>query len=476
MGMSNGELTQLSMDEAAAMKSSSVKKMVLLVATLGAFMTPFMGSSVTIALPAMGNEFSMGAVRLSWVATAYLLTSAIFLVPFGKLADIYGRKKIFLFGVIIFALSSLVCIASVSSNMLIISRAIQGAGSAMMFGTSVAMLTSVFPQGERGRALGINVAAVYIGLSCGPVFGGFLTHQFGWRSIFLVSVVVGAVIIGLIVCKLKIEWIEAKEQRFDLIGSMIYGLMLLGVIYGFSQLPNRQGVWITAGGLVMSAVFFWRQKKVESPILDLNLFFKNRVFALSNMAALINYSATFAVGFLLSLYLQYVMGLDPQAAGLVLVAQPLMQAIFSPLAGRLSDRIESRKIASAGMAMTAAGLTMLMFLNDQTQMVYIIVCLVFLGVGFAFFSSPNTNAVMSSVEKQFYGVASATLGTMRLTGQMFSMGIAMMIFSIYMGKVKITPEHHAGFLISVRTAFAVFAILCSIGVLASLARGRVHQK
>jgi MFS family permease len=234
-------------------------------------------------------------------------------------------------------------------------------------------------------------------------------------------------------------------------------------------------VWITAGGLVMSAVFFWRQKKVESPILDLNLFFKNRVFALSNMAALINYSATFAVGFLLSLYLQYVMGLDPQAAGLVLVAQPLMQAIFSPLAGRLSDRIESRKIASAGMAMTAAGLTMLMFLNDQTHMIYIIVCLVFLGVGFAFFSSPNTNAVMSSVEKQFYGVASATLGTMRLTGQMFSMGIAMMIFSIYMGKVKITPEHHAGFLISVRTAFAVFAILCSIGVLASLARGKVRR-
>lgn len=474
--MSNGELMQPSIDEATAEKSSSVKKMVLLVATLGAFMTPFMGSSVTIALPAMGSEFSMGAVRLSWVATAYLLTSAVFLVPFGKLADIYGRKKIFLFGVIIFALSSLVCIASVSSNMLIISRAIQGAGSAMMFGTSIAMVTSVFPQGERGKALGINVAAVYIGLSCGPVFGGFLTHQFGWRSIFLVSVVVGALIIGLIVCRLKVEWVEAKGQRFDLIGSVIYGVMLLGVIYGFSQLPSRQGALITAGGLMTGILFVWRQKNVESPILDLNLFFRNRVFALSNMAALINYSATFAVGFLLSLYLQYVMGLDPQAAGLVLVAQPLMQAIFSPLAGRLSDRIESRKIASAGMAMTAMGLAMLMSLNDQTSMAYVIACLVFLGVGFAFFSSPNTNAVMSSVEKQFYGVASATLGTMRLTGQMFSMGIAMMIFSIYMGKVKITPEHYAGFLISVRTAFAVFALLCSIGVLASLARGRVHRK
>jgi EmrB/QacA subfamily drug resistance transporter len=472
--MTDGELSQSSMDERAVVDVSRVKKMVLLVATLGAFMTPFMGSSVNIALPAIGKEFSMGALRLSWVATAYLLVSAVFLVPFGKLADIYGRKKIFLFGVIIFTLSSLVSILSNSSNMLIISRAIQGAGSAMMFGTSVAMLTSVFPQGERGKALGVNVAAVYIGLSCGPVVGGFLTHHFGWRSIFLVSVLVGVAIIGLIVCKLKTEWVEAGGQRFDLLGSFVYGLMLLGLIYGFSQLPSRLGVWITGGGLVMSGIFIWRQKKVDCPILDLNLFLRNRVFALSNLAALINYSATFAVGFLLSLYLQYVMALDAQGAGLVLVAQPLMQAFFSPLAGRLSDKIESRKIASAGMAMTAAGLAMLIFLNDQTPLVYIVACLIFLGVGFAFFSSPNTNAVMSSVDKQFYGVASATLGTMRLTGQMFSMGIAMMIFSIYMGRVKITPEHYAGFLMGVRTAFAVFAILCGVGVLASLARGKVR--
>jgi EmrB/QacA subfamily drug resistance transporter len=475
MSMSGDELTQPDAGKTAAVETSSVKNMVFLVATLGAFMTPFMGSSVNIALPAMGNDLSMGAVRLSWVTTAYLLTSAVFLVPFGKLADIYGRKRIFLWGVVVFTVSSLVSMLSNSSNMLIISRAIQGAGSAMMFGTSVAMISSVFPQGERGRVLGFNVAMVYIGLSCGPVIGGFLTHRFGWRSIFLVSVLIGAGIAGLIICKLKAEWTEAKGERFDLFGSMIYGVSLLAVIYGFSLLPSMPGVWITLGGLVMSGIFIYHQKKAESPIVDLDLFFKNRVFAFSNLAALINYSATFAVGFLLSLYLQYAKGLDPEMAGLILVAQPIMQAIFSPLAGKLSDRIQSQKIASAGMAMTATGLTMLMFMSDKTPLIYIIACLIFLGLGFAFFSSPNTNAVMNSVDKQFYGVASATLGTMRLTGQMFSMGIAMMIFSIYMGKVKITPEHHAGFIIGVKTAFAVFAILCAAGVLASLARGKVRR-
>jgi len=214
--------------------------------------------------------------------------------------------------------------------------------------------------------------------------------------------------------------------------------------------------------------------RVGSPVLNMNLFRNNTVFAFSNLAALINYSATSAVGFLLSLYLQYVKALSPQNAGLVLVSQPVMMAIFSPLAGRLSDRIEPRIVASVGMALTTIGLLPFVFLNEGTPLGFIVASLVLLGFGFALFSSPNTNAVMSSVEHRFYGVASATLGTMRLTGQMLSMGIAMLILAIYVGKVQITAEYYALFLTSLKTAIGVFAVLCFVGIFASLARGKVR--
>ncbi|MCD6449978.1 MAG: MFS transporter [Thermotogaceae bacterium] len=206
----------------------------------------------------------------------------------------------------------------------------------------------------------------------------------------------------------------------------------------------------------------------------MKLFINNRVFAFSNLAALINYSATFAVGFLLSLYLQYMKTLGPQSAGLILVAQPIMMAIFSPFAGRLSDRFEPRVIASAGMALTAVSLSLFIFLNEKTGLEYIIASLILLGFGLALFSSPNANAVMSSVERKFYGVASAMLATMRLVGQMLSMGITMMIFAIYIGKVQITPQYFSLFLTSLRISFIIFAVLCFGGIFASLARGKVR--
>jgi MFS family permease len=206
----------------------------------------------------------------------------------------------------------------------------------------------------------------------------------------------------------------------------------------------------------------------------MQLFFRNAVFAFSNLAALINYSATFAVTFLLSLYLQYIQGLSPLAAGTVLVAQPVVMALGSPFAGRLSDRKEPQLIASAGMAITAASLAALAFLREGWPLSVIGLELALLGLGLALFSSPNTNAVMSSVEKRYYGLASATLGTMRLTGQMFSMAIATFVLSVFLGNVRIGPEHHLALLQSMRVLFAVFALLCTAGIIASLARGKVR--
>ena len=450
------------------------KRVALLVATLSSFLTPFMSSSVNIALPSIGNEFSMDAVLLNWVATSYLLAAAMFLVPFGKIADIKGRKKIFSYGILIYTLSSFLSAISTSAVTLISFRILQGIGSAMIFGTGVAILTSVFPSGERGRVLGINAAAVYLGLSLGPFLGGFLTQYFGWKSIFLANVPLGLIILIFVLWKLKGEWAEAKGDKFDFVGSIIYSLSLAAIMYGFSLIPAISGLWLVIVGTFVLLLFVRWEIKVENPVLDISLFRNNTTFALSNLAALINYSATFAVGFLLSLYLQYIKALSPQNAGLILTSQPLAMAIFSPFAGRLSDRVEPRIIASAGMTLTAVSLSLFTFLNEKTTLEFVAASLILLGFSLALFSSPNTNAVMSSVERRFYGVSSATLGTMRLTGQMLSMGIAMLIFAIYIGKVQITPEHYSLFLTSMKTSFVIFAVLCFGGILASLARGKVR--
>ncbi len=457
------------------MNNSTSKRFVLIAATLGSFLTPFMGSSINIALPTIGGELEMDAVLLGWVATAYLIAAAMFLVPFGRVADIHGRKKVFTVGILMYTIASLLCGFSSSASMLIAFRVLQGIGGAMIFGTSVAIITSVFPVGERGRALGINVAAVYIGLSVGPFAGGFLTEHFGWRSVFYANVPLGLLVLALIVWKMKGEWATARGEKFDIPGSIIYGIMLVAIMYGFSRLPEMLGGWLILLGVIALAVFVWWETRVKSPVLNINLFRKNVVFALSNLAALINYSATFAVSFLLSLYLQYIKGFSPDIAGSVLIAAPVMQAIFSPLAGRLSDAIEPRVLASAGMGLSAVGLVMFIFLGHDAHLAYVVVSLVILGFGFALFSSPNTNAVMSSVENRLYGVASATLATMRQVGMMLSMGVAMLLFAVYIGRVQITPEYYDEFLISMRVAFIIFACLCFGGIFASLARGRVQR-
>ncbi|KUK28426.1 MAG: Putative transport protein, partial [Thermococcus sp. 40_45] len=450
------------------------KRVVLLIVTLASFLTPFMSSSMNIALPSIGKEFSMNVVLLNWVATSYLLAAAIFLVPFGKIADIKGRKKVFSYGILIYALSSFLCAISTSSVMLISFRILQGIGSAMIFGTAVAILTSVFPPRERGKVLGINAAAVYLGLSLGPFLGGSLTQYLGWRSIFIANAVLGLITIILVLWKLKGDWAEAKGEKFDFIGSIVYSLSLAAIMYGFSLIPAMSGLWLVLVGVFMFLLFVRWEMKTKNPILDINLFRNNITFTFSNIAALINYSATFAVAFLLSLYLQYIKGFSPQNAGSILVAQPVVMAIFSPLAGRVSDRAEPRIIASAGMALTTVSLSLFTFLSEKTSLEVIVASLILLGFGLALFSSPNTNAIMSSVERRFYGVASATLATMRLTGQTLSMGIVMLIFAIYMGNVQITPQYYPIFLTSMKTVFIIFALLCFGGIFASLARGKVR--
>jgi predicted MFS family arabinose efflux permease len=241
-------------------------------------------------------------------------------------------------------------------------------------------------------------------------------------------------------------------------------------MYGFSNLPQLDGWIMLVLGIAGFFAFLRWELKSKSPVFNVRLF-KNTAFTFSSIAALINYSATFAVTLLLSYYLQYIRGFEPQTAGLILVAQPILMVITAPLAGRMSDRIDARLIATIGMAVVVLGLFTFTFIGSDTSLINIIIGLAVLGLGFGLFSSPNTNVIMGSVERKFYGVASATVSTMRLIGQTMSIGIATLVFALLLGRVQITPEQYPALLGSIHICFVVFTILCFVGVFISWYRG-----
>jgi EmrB/QacA subfamily drug resistance transporter len=417
----------------------------------------------------------MTALSLGWVATSFILAATITLIPLGRLADIYGRRRFFIYGALIFTIASSFCIWSPSQFFLIAARAVQGIGGAMIFSTGTAMLISAYPPEERGKIIGINTAAVYIGLTIGPFIGGLLTQHLGWRYIFLFTAILGIFIILIVAAMIKEEWSGTKGEGFNFAGSLLYAIALFAIMYGFSSLPSWWAGLLIGLGILCLVFFIFQQLKRPFPLLNIHLFLDNKVFAFSNLAALINYCATFAVTFLLSLYLQHIKMLTPSQTGIILVAAPFVQALFSPLAGRLSDRFEPQIISSIGMSLNVIGLIPLIFIRSNTDIYYIVFCLILLGLGFALFSSPNVNATMSAVENKFYGVASATLGTMRLTGQMFSMGITMLVFAVILGNHPISEANNLLLLKSTQIIFALLAIICCGGIFASLARGKVHN-
>jgi EmrB/QacA subfamily drug resistance transporter len=451
--------------------------MILFVVLLSSFVTPFMSSSVNIALPAIANEFGLNAVMLNWVATSFLLATAVFLLPVGRFADIYGRAKIFAAGMAVFSVATLVAGISNSIAVLIIARVVQGMGSAFIFSTGVAMLSMAYRPDVRGKVIGYSIAMVYIGLTAGPFLGGWLTQHYSWRMIFLATVPFSVAAFFLTIRIASSEEVCIQKCAMDYTGSLAYALGLFLAIYGFSRLPDN-GYFPVFAGVCLLAVFILWERKSLNPLIDLRLLTRNRIFLFSNIAALINYSATFATGFILSLYLQYIKGLSPEKAGLILVASPVVMAAIAPISGRLSDKINARILSSLGMAVTAIGLSFFIFLTDKSDTLYVIGSLLILGAGLGVFSSPNTNAIMGSVETSAYGVASGMLATMRLTGQTVSMAVVMMIFAIVIGRVEITPLYYPGFMHAVHLCFILNSVLCVAGVLVSLAGDKktVHEQ
>jgi MFS family permease len=301
-----------------------------------------------------------------------------------------------------------------------------------------------------------------------------LTEYAGWKSIFTIAAVLTFLVILATFWKMRGETIEKKVEKFDLPGSIIYAAALILAMYGVSKLPSTAALGFIGGGIVMGILFFIWELRTEHPLLNLAIFRNNRGFTYSNLAALVHYSGTFAVSFLLSLYLQYARGFEPKEAGFILISSPVVQALFSPLFGKLSDRREPRLLASLGMALTALGIGALSFVSQTTPLWYIIGCLALLGFGFALFSSPNSNAVMGSAEPRYYGIASSLLATMRQLGMMVSMGISWAVLAVVMGRVEIKPENYPELVTSVRIAFVISALLCAGAIYFSVARGNIH--
>lgn len=450
-----------------------LKKSALLITSLASFINPFMGSSTNIILPSIAKEFNLSAITISWIGLSFLLSASIFLIPFGKIADIYGRKRMFLYGSFLFGISSLFCSLSPSEVFLIIFRTLQGLGGAMFFGISIALLSSIYPPEERGGALGINASMVYLGLSTGPFLGGFLAHIISWRILFFINFLLTFFLFLMAKIKLKGEWIDAKGEIFDIFGAILLVFSLFFMQMGLSFL-HKKGYFLFILSIIIFIIFIFYEEKKKFPLFDLNLLFKNSLFLLSNISAFINYSSTFAIGFFLSLYLQYIKGFSPLKAGIILIIQPVIMALSSPVVGKKSDKIEPRVLSSFGMFLSFLGMVLIYNLNIESEIYLIILILILFGLGNGFFASPNTNAVMGSVEKKYYGLATGTLSTMRSLGMSVGMASSSFIFGIFLKDRPIEVKTFPLFIQSLKAYSIIFSIFLIAGIFTSLKRGKLH--
>ncbi len=448
------------------------KKIILIVVSIASFIGPYTISSLNIALPTIGNQFAMDAISLGWLNTAFLLTTTVFILPFSGIADIYGRKRIFIYGMVIFLIGSILAALSTTGEILILSRFVQGLGSAILFATTVAIVTAAYPKEERGTAIGITIATVYAGLSLGPVLGGILIENFDWPAIFLLNIPLSLIVIIVTLVFIKDEW-YGDEQSYDTHGVILFIIMMICFIFGLSSLPEIIGFICIILSIIVGFFFIKAENSTEWPLIRLSLLTKNRSFLFSNGAALLNYAMVFGVTFLLSLSLQYHREMTPTAAGLVLLAQPLIQMISSPFAGRLTDKVNPRFVATIGMLLSVIGIIFILITFESAPIEYLILALCILGLGFGLFSPSNTYAIMSSVKMSDYGIASAMTSTMRTLGQYFSMAISMIVFSLIIGNTEAIGESYKELSNCIMIILAIFILLGIPGIYASFMRGNL---
>ena len=450
---------------------TKVQKNTLIVSVTTAFITSFTASALNLSIPSIGAEFNVSASLLGWVVTVYAMAACVLTVPFGRLADITGRKRILVTGISTFAASSLIAALSVNFLMVMVARVFQGLSASMIFATNQAIIVSTFPGGERGRALGISISSTYTGIALGPVLGGIINNYLGWRFIFWFMVIFASY-----AATVAVRWLPSEQMnkdaysKFDLKGNILFISMMFSLMFG---LCNMSYGWysyvLIAIGLILGVVFVRVESKEETPVIKVSMF-KNKPYAYSNIATFLNYTSTFVISYLLSIYLQVIQGFSSQTAGLIMISQPVVMALLSPQMGKLSDKISPFKLATAGMGFCACGLFMLTFLNLDTGVWYIVVLLVLSGIGFAVFSSPNTNAVMSLVRREDFGVATSILNTMRNMGQNVCMAIITIVVSMRLGTKALAEATPVELISTMRILFIIFTCTSVLGIFFSMGR------
>ena len=427
------------------------------------FIGPFLSTSINIAIPVMADQFSTTPDRMSWVVTLFLITTAAFLLPLGKVSDVHGRRRTYSAALIVLALSSIGAALAPTLPILIGLRALQGIALAGIYVSYMPLLLATTDESRHGHILGQAVALTYLGLSLGPVIGGALTEFIGWRCIFLLAAVL-VLLSYLFIRPVRQEWYENGAPFVNAVSSVLSVSAILCTLYGLSSFSDNS-VFFYAG-LVLSIIFVVHEGRSFHPLLPLYLF-RSLTFSMSNLAALIQYSATYAVSFLLSLYLQVVLGLTPAISGAVLLIQPLVMAIFSPRAGDLSDKYGPRGIASLGLFLTAPGLlAFAVFTDISVGKAGLILALI--GLGAALFGAPNNSAIMGSVKKMHHGIASSVLALSRNLGQAFSMAAVTFIMTTETEQAAVYKD---GVLSAFHVSFILLSALCFFAAAASLARG-----
>lgn len=445
----------------------SVVALTIIMATLDA-------SIVNIALPVIRADFNVGITIVEWVVIAYMLTIVSLLMISGRLADIYGQKKIYIAGIIIFVVGSGLCALSSTINELIVFRAIQGLGAACSMANGNAIITNVFPPQERGKALGLVGASVAVGLSSGPVLGGMITTYFGWRYIFLFNLPLGiiALIFAIVVMR---ESRHAKGAEFDLRGAFTLSAALITLVLSLTKYPDWGFIFssvLLGISLIGFFIFVKIEKRVKDPMIDLALF-RDDKFAYANLAAFLSFTARFAVIFLIPFYLVDLRGLQPNIAGLILTPVPLLFAVMSPPVGALSDKIGTRFLTTTGMIFSALGFAMLILIGTNTSILYIIVCMLISGIGGGLFSSPNTSTIMGSVPKDRLGNAGAMNALVRNVGMIVGIAWSGALFAAVRGHELAFEESIGRIVPAFQAAMKVSVVIAIIAAYVSYRRGEI---
>ena len=442
------------------------KNIILIICTVLNFIAVFASNAVNIIIPTVAAEFHMSNIVQNWITIIFFLVMAMLSIPAGQISGKYGLKKITILSSALFVIISIVNVFVTTSEQFLFCRLVLGLVLAFINVTSMAMVVSAFDPQERGKALGLNITGVYVGLSLSPFLGGVLNYQLGWRSVILFSVPFLIVIIALLL-KIDDEWITFEGIPIDMKGSITYAIGIALFIYGFTILNESMGIVLTILGIIILAAFALIELRQEHPVFDIK-FLKNREFLSANLASLCAYLATFAVTTILNYHLQYIKGFDSQTAGIILLVAPVCQVILAPIAGRLADKYIPQILAAIGMALGTISLVLFSTLSFETSLSFVVVSMVIYGVGFGLFSPPNTSVIMGSVPPKDTSIASASVSTVRTVGQAMSMGILTLIFAFIMGNVAIVPDVYPLLISSCQITCIICVGLCLASVFASL--------